>query len=122
MRFYIKASYDEQLDTQIKNYLGHDLIASFPAEELGCGRGGYVYIFHINNNAYRVFCDTLNNEMIFQLLQYGFYDDNGEECFDVACDYESIAGEQDSWFTLFKQWIDECEMENPNFTEWEGEY
>lgn len=105
------------LDIAIKAYLGDNLITSYPAFDFG--RGGYVYIFKINNNAYRVFCDSKYDEMIFQVLAVAFYDDEGNECYDDACDYKSVSGNMDSWFDLFKQWIDECEADDPNFTKFE---
>lgn len=120
----IAASEDVDIDTidqQIRDYLGDDLIVVTPGQDFAAPRGGYIYMFKINDhNVYRVFVDDENDEMIFQCIQDAFYV-NGEEYYDEAVDYKDIQGHSDEWFDLFKQWIDECEREDPYFTEYDYE-
>ena len=120
MKIYAgKSTYDSEinkLDRQIIDFLKDNLINRDFGEAFG--RGGYVYIFKINNNAYRVFCDDVNAELIFQLLGYG-YDLNGNLVFDDPNDYKSSDTDISNWFNLIRQWISECETEDPHFTEYE---
>lgn len=125
MKRYIKStagSYDQiqLIDKQIRDYLGDNLILAEPAKE-NFNRGGYVYIFKINDhNVYRVFADVLFNELIFQCIAEAFYVD-GKEFYDDAVDYKMIKGHMDEWFDLFKQWINECEAQDPTYTHYEYE-
>jgi len=117
MKRYIHSSTDiTDLDNQIVDFLGDSLIYRGPGDMFG--RGGYVYIFRIDRNAYRVFCDDINNELIFQVLGYGS-ELNGSPTFDEPCDYKSADGNISNWFNLIKQWINECETDDPYFTQYE---
>lgn len=124
MKRMIKASsafqadkFIDKLDQQIRAWLGNRLIVAEPAK--GFGRGGYVYIFKINDhNVYRVFCDDVNQELIFQCVGYAF-DVNGREYYDDARDYKDIKGKMTQWFGLIKQWVNECEADDPNYTTYE---
>lgn len=125
MKRYIRSTttdmFLEEIDQQIRDYLGDDLIIVEPAEEAGFGRGGNVYIFKINyHNVYRVFVDTLFDEMIFQCIAEVFYVGEDEH-YDDAVDYKMIKGNRDQWFNLFKKWIDECEADDPMFTHYDEE-
>ena len=119
MKLYIKSSskYSQftddslvDIDNQITNYLGDDLILS-----QGWGEG-IVYLFKINNhNVYRVFLDP--EEMIFQCVAVAYMSDEVEH-YDDAQDYKVARGNKENWFALFKHWIDECEADDPNFTKY----
>lgn len=124
MKRYIRTntedtSFLDTVDSQIRDYLGDDLISVTPASTVGFGRGGNIYIFKINNhNVYRVFVDTENDEMIFQCVAVAFIVGQ-DEYYDEAVDYKDIQGHRDQWFDLFKKWIDECEADDPRFTSYE---
>lgn len=121
MKRYIKTSsrFIDRLDQQIRAWLGDRLIVAEPANG-NFGRGGYVYLFKINDhNVYRVFCDDVNQQLIFQCVAYAF-DVNGREYYDEARDYKDINGKMMQWFSLIKQWVNECEADDPNFTTYEN--
>lgn len=124
MKRYIRTntqdtSFLDAIDSQIRDYLGDSLISVTPASRLGFGRGGNVYMFKVNDhNVYRVFVDPDHDEMIFQCIAEAFYVD-GTECYDEAVDYKDVQGHREQWFDLFKKWIDECEADDPKFTNYE---
>lgn len=124
MKRYIKGDnfeFLEKIDSQIRNYLGNNLISATPAKELGFGRGGNVYMFKMNNhNVYRVFVDTVFDELVFQCIAEVFYIGKNEY-YDEAADYKWIKGDRDHWFNLFKQWVNECETQDPTYTHYEYE-
>ena len=82
-------------DKEFTNYLGEALISKYPADELFNGRGGYVYIFKFNNNAYRLLADFKNEELIFQVLAVGYATKSGDFGYDDAHDYASVDGDTD---------------------------
>jgi len=85
------------------------------------GRGGNVYIFTTKDgtNGYRVFFDTANNELVFQQLAVAFYDDKGDLWFDEAVDVVDEISDPNTWFKKVSNWVEACEEENPEFTEYE---
>ena len=105
-------------DKEFTNYLGEALISKYPADELFNGRGGYVYVFKFNNNAYRLFADSDNDELIFQVLAVGYPTKSGDFGYDDAHDYRKFEGDIDRWLSFAKKWIDECETSDPNYTEY----
>lgn len=84
-------------------------------------RGGSIYVFTTKGgtNGYRVFFDTANNELIFQQLEAGFHDSKGNLWFDDPVDVAVDLGNPEAWFRLVEEWVDECEAEDPEFTEYE---
>lgn len=120
MKLYFKASREDDylsfktLDAKIRNYLGNRLIdrAYQDADRIS-------YIFKINNhNVYRVIVDTALDEMIIQALKYASRMDDGHEVYDDPQDIDSIQGPKDEWFDYLVSTIDECEKEDPNYTEY----
>ena len=109
-------------DKEFTNYLGEALISKYPADELFNGRGGYVYVFKFNNNAYRLLADFQNEELIFQVLAVGYVTKSGDFGYDDAHDYASVDGDTDNWLDLASTWIDECETSSPDYTEYENSY
>ena len=101
----------------------------------------YVLMFKVNkHNVYRVILFT--DCVIFQCVDYAFYV-NGNEFYDNAIDYKSVHTTQSyEWFKLnhpavvdddmiidndmnkwadyVVKWVDECEIDNPEFTEYEN--
>lgn len=108
-------------DTAFVDYLGDALISRFPAYETFDGRGGYVYVFKFNNNAYRVLADSDNDELIFQVLSVGYPASNGGFGYDDAHDYGYLSGQSDEWLSYIEQWVDECESDDPYYTQYEGD-
>lgn len=122
MKRYIKSSttFISDFDNQLRSYLGSNLISAVPAEEIGFGRGGYVYMFKMpSGNVYRLFADDKYDELIFQQIAVAFYV-GGEEHYDEAVDYEYMKGHQPEWFDLFKKWLAQAESEGL-FTEYDYE-
>ena len=120
MKRYVKTSvsFIDRLDRDIRKWLGDRLISAERAEG-NFGRGGYIYVFKINDhNVYRVFCDDINQELVFQCIPYAF-NSNGREYYDEARDYKHVKGKMLQWFNLIKQWVDECEADDPTYTIYE---
>lgn len=120
MKLYLKASRDDEylafktLDAKILNYLGDRLIdkAYQDANRIS-------YVFKINNhNVYRVIVDTELDEMIVQAVKYASKTDDGYEVYDDPHDIDSIQGPKDEWLDYLVSIIDECEKEDPNYTEY----
>ena len=102
----------------------YNVMHALRADELGFARGGNVIYLSededpIEENIYRIFIDTRNNELIFQVIMYGFVSPDGEVAgySDVSDFYDcKIDGmSADEIFEIICDWIDKTE---PNFTEW----
>lgn len=116
MKRYIHSSSElSNLDFQINTFLRDNLISKESGEMFG--RGGYVYTFKVGDNVYRVFCDDKNAELIFQCVAVCVVLDD-EEYYDDAQDYKSAKGNMSDWYNLIYDWINECQRDNPHFTEY----
>ena len=99
----------DSVDKKLINYLGDRLVAKTDWYD------GYCYTFKINNhNVYRVI--IFPDELVFQCVKYAI-NSYGQESYD-AQDYKQDRGNKNQWFNLIVQWIDECEKEDPNYTEY----
>ena len=101
----------------------------------------WVIMFKVNgHNVYRII--LYSDSLYFQCVNYAFYV-SGEEYYDDAIDYKSVHTTQSyEWFKLnhpavvdgdmlidddisfwpayVVDWVDECERDNPNYTEYEN--
>ena len=94
---------------------GYKIVERTDGEDFN--RGGEVFLFKVNDgNVYRVFCDTENDELIFQRIASKFVVD-GDEYYSDAVDYKHVDGLSEDWHHYVIRWTDECEKFDPNFTE-----
>lgn len=111
----------DKLDAKIREYFGTGLICKDDASAFG--RGGYVYLARAKEkgNVYRIFCDDMHKELIFQTIADVFYV-KGCECYDDAYDYKwtkwTTKTPIDRWFDLVVKWVKECEADE-QFTKYD---
>lgn len=127
-----------QILTALKNYENIELFSDEWREWLN--DDSYVIMFKVNNhNVYRLI--LFSDCMCFQCIAYAFYV-NGDECYDDAIDYKSVHttdnynewlkyrpgfvdddmlvdDDTSKWADYVVQFIDECETECPEYTEYE---
>lgn len=101
----------------------------------------YAIMFKVNgHNVYRIILNV-NGGLYFQCVQYAF-DVNGDEFYDESVDYKCVRtkleyekvlskwgamiddddlvdDDYDNWTGYVIKWIDECELDDPNFTIYE---
>lgn len=81
---------------------------------------GDSFAFKVNNhNVYRVCIDDETNELIFQCIAFAWLDDDGKEYYDEAVDYKDAVLEYDDMFDTIVKWVNECEADDPNYTQYE---
>ena len=108
----------EEVDKKIVNDPDIEIINKMTGEEMGFGRGGYCYMFKPNGstNVYRLFCDDLNGEVGLQAVADVYVDKDGQKYYDDARDYKWSTDSIDNWYTIVKDWVAECELDDPRYT------
>ena len=108
----------QKIVNQIRNK--YDLRLVTPQEEYVLR--GDSFIFKVNDhNVYRVIVDTHTSELYLYAIAVAYYF-RGEEYYDEACDYKDAKISYDDMFDTIVKWVNECEADNPNFTEYERDY
>lgn len=123
MKRYIHASTSLQEATRVivdKVANKYDLLYATPKDEYVLK--GDSFAFKVNNhNVYRVVLDPEEHDrvdVIFQCVKYAFVIDD-EEYYDEAVDYKDAVVEFADAFDTIVKWVNECEADDPNFTEYE---
>ena len=121
MKRYVHASIDTKVQSIIDKIANkYELLYTTPKADYVLK--GDSFAFKVNDhNVYRVIIDTDNSELYLQCIKVVWYDDNGEEYYDEAVDYENAVVNYDDMFDTIVKWVDECEADDPNYTEYEEE-
>lgn len=81
---------------------------------------GDSFAFKVNDhNVYRVVIDARDNTLYLQCIAIAWRNDDGKEYYDEAVDYKDEVLDYSEMFDTIVKWVDECEADDPNYTEYE---
>lgn len=119
MKRYIHASINSTVQNIIdKVAKKYELLYTTP--EADYVLKGDSFAFKVNDhNVYRAIIDTKDSTLYLQCIAVVWYNDQGKEYYDEAVDYKDAVVDCSDMFDTLVRWVDECEADDSNFTEYE---